>query len=238
MELEPKFILLGQQNIDLWLRKFRHWPHLGAARVVQGDSRKLKWIMAKFIGEPGLIISSSPYPSGGHHPDQIGAWGGLASHKGFADKENTGYSNTLGQLGKMKEGKFDSVISSPPFAYQEPSHARGNPPSTERLTSCKGRSFIESTMGDSPGQLGSMREGEFDAVVSSPPYENKHIDPGNVGNKLMRNRWGKGRLDAIGKDKYGNSTGQLGNTSGDTFWSARPGSRCPSPNAGPLSANR
>ncbi len=42
VELEAKFVALGQQNIELWEKRFRNWPNLGTARIIEGDSRKLK----------------------------------------------------------------------------------------------------------------------------------------------------------------------------------------------------
>lgn len=76
VELEQKFVDLGQQNIDLWNRQLNGWPNLGTARIVQGDSRRLRGmigIMAKRCGSTGnhatlmtpaganLIISSPPF---------------------------------------------------------------------------------------------------------------------------------------------------------------------------------
>ena len=40
-ELEPRFVALGQQNIDLWQRKYGGKPGFGSARILRGDSRKL-----------------------------------------------------------------------------------------------------------------------------------------------------------------------------------------------------
>jgi len=67
--------------------------------------------------------------------------------------------------------------------------------------------------GSHPAQLGNMREGDVDAVVdcaiSSPPYSGSRIEPGNVGNEMMRERWNKGRLDNPDKVGYGSADGQL-----------------------------
>ncbi|MFH1954482.1 MAG: DNA methyltransferase, partial [Pseudomonadota bacterium] len=42
IELEEKFVKLGQQNIEFWQRQLSGWPNLGTARIMQGDSRRLK----------------------------------------------------------------------------------------------------------------------------------------------------------------------------------------------------
>jgi len=57
VELEEKFVKLGQQNIDLWNRKFRDWPNLGTARIIRGDSRRIK----EREGEFSMICSSPPF---------------------------------------------------------------------------------------------------------------------------------------------------------------------------------
>mgnify|MGYP001577335400 CR=1 FL=1 len=63
-------------------------------------------------GTVDAAISSPPYETGGHHPDQTGAWGGQAQAN---TKEQAGYGTSRGQMGKMPEGPFDAVCSSPPW---------------------------------------------------------------------------------------------------------------------------
>lgn len=42
VELEQRFVDLGNQNLDLWRNRYApHWPHYGTARLLQGDSRRL-----------------------------------------------------------------------------------------------------------------------------------------------------------------------------------------------------
>lgn len=42
VELEARFVTLGNQNIDLWNNRYApYFPGWGTARLVQGDSRKL-----------------------------------------------------------------------------------------------------------------------------------------------------------------------------------------------------
>jgi hypothetical protein len=67
------------------------------------------------------IISSPPYVSGGHHPDQTGAWGGKLLNKGkgpkgLGSKEMASYNrDNPKNLGNLKSGDVGAIISSPPY---------------------------------------------------------------------------------------------------------------------------
>lgn len=75
IELEEKFVSLGQQNIVLWNRQLKGWPNLGTARIVQGNSRQLGCILKGYGSDSKsrdmrkplpLIVSSPPYSDCGH----------------------------------------------------------------------------------------------------------------------------------------------------------------------------
>jgi hypothetical protein len=109
IELEEKFVKLGEQNIALWNRQLDGWPNLGTARIVQGDSRRLKDV----IDGADILISSSPYADQPINPGNVGNrmlketwWKGhnLAAHPNQ-------YGHTPGNLANMKEGSIDAVIS-------------------------------------------------------------------------------------------------------------------------------
>jgi DNA modification methylase len=199
IELEPKFVKLGQQNIDLWNRKFRDWPNLGTARIIQGDSRNLKGALSKLL------------------------------------EINRNDSFKAENMGKRRS-EAGLIVSSPPYA-QTPveqthmtSNDRGNPDNPNYRPSWKkkldeGYANIKRPYGQSPGQLGSMKEGQFDAVVSSPPYENAISSSGH-GLDLSKSNCKHDRLkhknislDGL-SGSYSDDLNNLGNTSGDTFWQA------------------
>jgi hypothetical protein len=122
-------------------------------------------------------MSSPPYISGGHHPDQTGSWGGKATKRGLGTKEAAGYGHTKGQLGQMHEGKLDAVVSSPPYNGNVKSDYLLSEDKRTRARDVKrgfpqGRGcFRGSEMyGDTPGQLGRMKENPIDAVIPSPPF--------------------------------------------------------------------
>ena len=133
VELEEKFVQLGQQNIELWNRQFRNWPNLGTARIVQGDSRRLKDVIKEASFHPhgyneegygvviekadiNLVVSSPPFSPLGNQPIKIsGASQGIRSeYKFLGEKPESTYGQSVGQLGAMKEGFFDITIFSPP----------------------------------------------------------------------------------------------------------------------------
>src|SRR5262249_54598005 len=77
------------------------------------------------------------------------------------------------------------------------------------------------TYGTAPGQLGALPPGDVEAIVSSPPYEGSvHNGNGIDPSKLTGNR--PGPNTQAGAEGYGIFTHQLGNTTGDTCWSAAP----------------
>lgn len=70
-------------------------------------------------GTVDAVVGSPPYVSGGHHPDQTGAWNTSETWDGRnrgLTKEQAGYGKSAGQLGQMKEGRLaDCLVSSPPY---------------------------------------------------------------------------------------------------------------------------
>jgi hypothetical protein len=174
-ELESRFVELGRQNLAKWGR-----CGLTGGAIVQGDSR-----------------------------------------------------NLCAVLGAMA----DCVCSSPPYAESVNAQAHGIDwtkagPATgnrKRGEGCKHEETLRAQMkyaDCSEGQLGAMRPGSVEAVVSSPPYT------GDVHLTEMPNRFQSHR-DPAGKpaaecrhDQYGATAGNLGRLPAgnadtvETFWSA------------------
>jgi hypothetical protein len=105
VELEEKFVKLGNENIELWNSLYKgKMPKWGTAVLIQGDSRNF----AEIVGKAVAMISSPPFfgvtPTRG---DPKYSW------KFHGDQSS--YSSTPGNLGNMPACSVDSVISSPPF---------------------------------------------------------------------------------------------------------------------------
>jgi hypothetical protein len=75
--------------------------------------------------------------------------------------------------------------------------------------------------GQTPGQIGSLSPGDIDAVITSPPF--LRTQGGETG---PRKGWQEdadslaARHAAGGKDGYGNTPGQIGKESAETYWEA------------------
>ncbi len=277
IELEQKFVDLAKQNINKWKSELKTLTNLGNAKIIQGDSRNLEAILkqAKVLnskkGSLNTVISSPPYSA-----TRIG---GIDSMRRSHDAEGD-YGQSEGQLGAMKEGKFDQIISSPRFQTSDlrnPSKGTawkfhgdqnyGNtdmiissPPYVNIATGAGGlntkaprnskdqsgrnpKSPSQNTnqrYGTTRGNLANVKEGKFDCVVSSPPYEAVKIcNKAGTGfisaekrierlrkaghSELVRKMLtpGNRKHSNLGEmEDYSDTKENLGNQSGDTFWSA------------------
>jgi hypothetical protein len=219
IELEPRFADLGNANIAEWNRRFSTMPGWsGDAVLLNGDSRELATVLDK----AAACVSSPPY----------------------ADKEITKQRNFMG--GHSKSGTpaagirnidkgYSAAVSSPPFTERQPT-SNARPGEEIEL-----RQMPVDTYGSTPGQLGAMKANGFDAAVSSPPFEKtegrlssgKFKNPeesARIRSENRRNGKTKGHyaspnailrsMNKANQEVYGDTAGQLGNDSGDDFWSA------------------
>jgi hypothetical protein len=178
-----------------------------------------------------IIISSPPYSEGLGHGGEPTREAGRGMDRNL-DGMQDGYGHTPGNLANMKEGKFEAVIGSPNFPLDQPCQSQSK----------SKKDYHSFTRGDgtkrdhqmrSDGNLGSMREGninsilednrkwqsegEFSVIVSSPPYEHSETTTAIIGDS--REEWYKKR-NSEGRRYSKTNIDNLGNTSGDTFWSA------------------
>jgi len=150
-----------------------------------------------------------------------------------------GYGCAPGQLGAMPAGDLQAAVGSPPYAGNEKSdrtHLRRDEKRLGEGFTGRGRGCFRGSenYGSAEGQLGAMREGDFDAMVTSPPYEGSLHGDGAIdyddseiesakksGNTAQRATWGVSRGVGVQSGKgYGYSAGQLGTESNNTFWQA------------------
>lgn len=111
VEIEPRFVALARQNFRLHQRaweKFRDPQPV----IIEGDARRFASIVARSVVG---IVTSPPYGDqmsrahGGAdtpHPD-----GAVRMGCGIKDR----YGDTSGQIGSLRTGSIDGVVTSPPY---------------------------------------------------------------------------------------------------------------------------
>jgi DNA modification methylase len=110
IELEVRFCELGNRNLDLHRAKWKALGYDVDVQLVQGDSRNL----AKIVQQDEAVVCSPPFS------DQ------LPSHDNFMPPHDTGqrlntdydtaYGSTPGQVGRLKAGSVEAILTSPPYA--------------------------------------------------------------------------------------------------------------------------
>ncbi len=145
--------------------------------------------------------------------------------------EKGGSANSQEQRTARLEPQISLIVSSPPYA--ETLKGDGSQAETAEESRAKRRTEggslgqSQRTQGyGSAGNLGNLPAGEVSAVVSSPPWEGSIND--GADHKRMREKYpgwglnpdGSNRMArSVGQD-YGTNQGQLGNITGETFWTA------------------
>lgn len=199
VELELKFVDLGQHNISNWDAKFHKIPKWGKAVLRQGDSRKLLQVLRGNI--PGASVSSPPFadslsqdyldPSARREAARAA---GISNSEDMSpiEMEKLGkrdqgdYGSTPGQLGAMQAGDFDLSVSSPPFLESAADggwqmldkYAKEGKLTVKQAKGDPSKSYPswsegrDTSYGQSEGQLSNMPAGDFNAaaMISSPPY--------------------------------------------------------------------
>ena len=215
MELELKFVDLGNHNISNWELKFgKSMPNWGRAALLQGDSRK----MLEKLGRGRAAESSPPYAE----TDLSYKDNGIIEKRGKYERpymdgqRGENYGDTPGQLGTMKDNgdsRAAAMISSPPFGD---SLAREgvDADSRRQLAREQGLSNSEHVSpidmgrigarnqeyGDTPGQLGGMDSGNFaSAVMKSPPFGEAQTGSGIAKKGYTK---GDGTPDMVGDRSY------------------------------------
>jgi len=110
----------------------------------------------------------------------------------------------------------DSVITSPPFGQAETRDR--TPYSGGRVAAMMKDAYIQSKQGETPGQIGAMKEGELELVldevvagiVTSPPWQQTGVSDHKGQTDALKEGKFQGGGDAFLDADYGQSPGQLG----------------------------
>lgn len=174
-------------------------------------------------GNFAAALSSPPYAhiaagAGGLNtkPAKDGQQGGRNPNSASQSADQR-YGDTKGQLSGLPEGDFQVAVSSPP--YEE-----------ARIGEFSGAANVghNGNYGNTDGQLGSMAGGDYTAAISSPPYEKAVSSHFDGIDWIKAGRPDRTRKSANahyphgvhGEFRNGDSEGNIGNASGETFWLA------------------
>jgi hypothetical protein len=197
-ELEPRFVDLGNQNIDLWNTKYGRMPGWGSARLFNGDSRRLLEVIGAGVQ---ASVSSPPYADGSQHT------GGNDPHP---EKLQGGIYHGVGIAG---------AVSSPPYAETDVNYKRNG--LKENGKTKYERPYMQRQddhYGSTSGQLGAMKADGFDVTISSPPFLQSEGGVNNaIGDEALMRRHAAGNKSS---NAYGESDGQLSSMKDGGFGAA------------------
>ena len=230
VELEPRFFDLAHENLARHADKLRALgcPH---PLFIQGDSRKFHELVTEALS---AIVSSPPYA--GISPEKSGKgvniekqWetyresgGGMSLEKFRAQqlRHSEGYGESSGQIGHLKSGSVDAVITSPPFTqgYQSGGGINKKGYGPEGADKVGDRTYQARGGDRSPENVERLKEGTaLDAIATSPPYLGGGHHPDQTGAWNTNGRGQGGGKELAG---YGDTEGQIGKTDKETYWQA------------------
>jgi len=188
VEYEDKFYKMGLENKT----KFEVLPTFrpkGKILVLKGDARQLTKVLANHNEEIDTIITSPPYAHQG------------SVYKGLMKRVEKAY----------REGKITK---------EQLEHFKGRKAYSEEAAEEYGRS---------KEQIGNLKYGKIDAIVTSPPYEGSVNAPTNSKKRAERLRkagynpeeYQGGTARCLEMDwQYSKDKSNLGNLKGETYLSA------------------
>lgn len=216
VELEDKFWKLGNRNIELHGPKWCALDLCSRIQLVNGDSRRF----AELIGAAAAVITSPPYGSsltpGNKAEVRDCKWSEIG---GGQMKYRQRYSTeTEGQIGNLETGALDAVLTSPPYADQVIRKRELGKDGFKQGATQGGHSF--DAYGESAGQIGRMKPGVIDHVITSPPY-NKPFSQDHNGSRGGKRANGEAPSSERGAFiQYGQTAGQIEGVSPETYWQA------------------
>jgi DNA modification methylase len=190
----------------------------GGYGVSEGQIGSLK------SGEVDGIITSPPWAeslSSGKISEEMKEEMRSRGHKPSASGESADYGSSRGQIGSLKSGDVSAIVTSPPYAecvkgnHEEKESAADSRAARRTPGGSLGQSCRNGGYGGADGQIGSLKDGPVDAVVTSPPFES--VEP-YQDKKFLLNDGRKAKPQ--GQEGYGKSNGQIGIDSGETYWQA------------------
>ncbi len=169
VELESKFIGIMKGNFEkIKQRGVQLGYTFGQAQIIQGDARNLGGLVDK-------IITSPPYAEAQIGDDRkshnltiqgIGRENGKRRGRSLVNYHLSSESNP-DNISNLPYGSIDKIVTSPPFGGAEASDDRKTFNDTHHNI---GQGSLK-THHYEKDNLGNLKYGNIDAVVTSPPYE-------------------------------------------------------------------
>jgi len=161
-------------------------------------------------GDLDSIVGSPPFMDiTSDRPSKNIVAGGL---KMGASSMGDGYGTSDGQLGSLKEGSLDALLSSPPYANSLDSEKSGIDPSKFKQPHGKTTQALRPTQyGKENGQLGTMKDEGFDVSIGSPPFASTMPGSESINFDTRPDGTSFGAGKSMQVDGYGKESGNLGN---------------------------
>jgi hypothetical protein len=195
-------------------------------QIIQGDSRDF----ARLVGECSGILTSPPFQetvTGG-----TAIWGKLeeSHNRQYTGKSkncgNLSTGDTPGNIGQLKSGDLDGVITSPPYS-EGTVHGGGHGIDWEKAKDEKAgrktspaRDGLGEGYGDTPGNIGNLPGGSLQGIVTSPPFQDSmqsHDVEFENRRQISRGRDIEGMGHKGSLSDYGTTQGQIGNLPGGSL---------------------
>jgi tRNA G10 N-methylase Trm11 len=193
VELEQHFTDLGMGNIALWESRYRgKLPRWGQATLLNGNSRYLDRVLDDaHQGSVDAVVASPPFsrseaivsaqklrdPSLKWRANQTNPKShsvSLEAQLSSLEKANTQvYAAHPANLGKLPFGRFDAVISSPPFAGNTGGKGEASRNKIDPALFDRHLGGIVGGMGESQGNVGrlAIRDADFTAALQGDEKE-------------------------------------------------------------------
>jgi hypothetical protein len=203
-------------------------PPYAETRNAASGSANMDDMRRNYHGDGGYsrvagVVSSPPYAETdlSYRKNGLKVEGKDHYERPYMDGQEDHYGSASGQLGAMKAEGFDAAISSPPFLQSEGGQPEPKPGGAidDRLYARHAAGNKSShAYGESDGQLSSMKDGSFDAAISSPPYDETDQNYRAGWGRFHKTREPLHAKDIQREAEYGTTEGQL--SVSDDFWIA------------------
>lgn len=173
LELEPRFVAMAEANFALHGDKIERML-FAMPTIEQGDSRKFDEVIAKLPG----VVTSPPFTqgySGGRGINKKGYGPGGKDKVGKRTYQGTSADRTPGNIENLPVGKFNAVVTSPPYSGIAAGAGGLNTKPAKKPGQQSGRKKgasqeADQRYGTEPGQISKLKDKGLSAVVTSPPY--------------------------------------------------------------------